>query len=345
MARVVVTGGTGFIGRTLVRQLLSDGCDVVIPTRDPSRASDMAGPNVQLVQCDLSQPRSAAKLLDGVDQIYHLAGWISTRGRDSKRVHESNYLPTKHLLEALEGADSVTRMVYLASIFALGGDSATPVDEDTDFNLGRWNIPYFRSKRAATLLVNDAVAKGAPIVSIYPTFCLGPGDTAESSAKVLLMYLRLRLPGYPAGGINVVHVEDAARGLRLGMSRAEAGESYIVGGDNLSWRELYRMAAREAGLRSPRLKLPSGAIRSFGRLAERMNMRVLDAGAAKMLTTHWYYDDSRARRELAYESRSAHQTVRESVAWYRESGKLRSRSHGAGWQRSQEHSHRVTRNG
>jgi len=118
-----------------------------------------------------------------------------------------------------------------------------------------------------------------------------------------------------------------------------------VRGDNLSWRVLYRMATKEAGFLRPRMRLPSGAVRSLGHLAERFNMLGLDAGSPQMLTAHWVYDDSRARRELEYQSRAAHQTIRESIEWYRESGKLRRDSRSLGGLRSRRSAHRVNGNG
>ena len=323
MTAILVTGGSGFIGRALVRRLVDTDVEVRIPSRSPDRFPELSAAGATLVEADLGDRSACVEVMAGVDEVYHLAGWISTRRADSAQVFESNKSTTANLLHAIELAKP-RKVVYLASIFALAGASRDPVTEASPYNLGAWQISYFRAKREAELLVAAAVAKGAPIVSVYPTFCLGPGDDGESSAGVLLEYLRAPAGVYVSGGINVLHVDDAASGLWLGMKKGAVGRQYLVGGDNVSWHQLHGMAAALAGVRKPRFRMPGGIIRGFGAAAERLAPKLgLDRGGTQILSNYWYYDDSRARDELGYSSRPLEETVVESIEWYRQSGKLR----------------------
>ncbi len=323
-AMILVTGGTGFIGRALVRLLLADGRRVRIPTRHPERTAFEPAEDVQLVCCDLADADDCRRAMEGCTQVYHLAGWISTRRADRDAVVRANVDTTRNLLRAI-AEQQPERVVYLASIFALGGGTEQPANEEVDYNLERSQIPYLRAKRQAELLVVDAVRQGAPIVSVYPTYCLGPGDDDESSAGVLLEYLRRPMGMYVRGGVNVVHVSDAARGLVLAMQRGVVGRQYLVGGDNQTWRELHRRAARVAGVPIPRLPIPSRMLRTVGALSERLGTPPIDRGSAEIATQYWYYDDRRARQELGYQSRPLEETLRESIQWYRQVGKLSAR--------------------
>ena len=322
MTAILVTGGSGFIGRALVRQLLATDVEVRVPSRKPDRFPGLSSAGATLVETDLGDRDACVEVMRGVDEVYHLAGWISTRKADRKQVFASNLTTTENLLHAI-AAEKPRKVVYLASIFALAGASREPATEESPYNLAHWDISYFRAKREAELMVANAVADGAPIVSVYPTFCLGPGDDGESSAGVLLEYLRAPAGVYVSGGVNVVHVDDAANGLVLGMEKGAVGRQYLVGGDNVGWRDLHGMAATLAGVRRPRFRMPGGIVRTFGAAAERLAPKLgLDRGGTQILSDYWYYDDSRAREELGYTSRPLKETVTESIAWYRESGKL-----------------------
>ena len=328
MTTTLVTGGTGFIGSALVRLLLKRGQEVRIPTRHPDRGPFAGEPGVEQIQCDLTEPAACERALEGCSQAYHLAGWISTRRADRDAVRRANVDTTRHLLAAIAKLEP-ERVVYLASIFALGGGTQHPVHESTPYNLEHSRIPYFRAKRDAELLVAAAIRRGAPIVSAYPTACLGAGDERESSSGIVLEYLRQAARVWVRGGMNVVHVEDAARGLVLAMDRGETGRQYLLGGDDVSWRELHGRAARIAGVPPPRIPIPRHVMRAIGLLGERWpDIMPVDRGGAELFTQYWYYDDSRARAELGYESRPLDETLRESVAWYRAVGKLRAPAQG-----------------
>lgn len=163
-----------------------------------------------------------------------------------------------------------------------------------------------------------------PLVFVYPCFCYGPGDVYNSGSRLVLAYIRKELPAYIGGGQNVMDVRDAARGLVLGMEKGKVGEHYIVGGRNLSYEELFAELEAMTGMPPPKLKLPLFVGKWAGRLLEKtVKNSPLDEQAALMMGRFWYYDDSKARRELGRTSRPLEETLRDSVTWFCEHKRAR----------------------
>ncbi|MCB0218718.1 MAG: SDR family oxidoreductase [Chrysiogenetes bacterium] len=323
----LVTGATGFIGSHVVQQLLEKGEKVRVLVRTPAKLADVGidanHENLEVARGDLLDPATIGPALDGVDAIYHIAGFISTAPQDRKRVYELNFDITKNLFEACEKAD-VKKIVYLASIFALAGGEKTPATEESPYNLESLNVDYTKAKRQAELYAYDKAKAGMPLVFVYPCFCYGPGDVYNSSSRLVLAYIRKELPAYIPGGQNVMDVRDAAGGLILGMEKGKVGEHYIVGGKNLSYEEFFGELQQLTGMAPPKVKLPLFVGRWAGKLLEKtMKNTPLDEQAALMMGRYWYYDDARARRELGYSSRPLEETLRDSITWFCENKKAR----------------------
>ena len=324
MALTLVTGATGFIGSHVVSQLLERGEPVRVLVRNPAKLADVGlGPDTQGLDVavgDLLEPDTLPAALEGVTHVHHIAGVISTNRRDAQKMFELNVTTTRNLFEAVERAE-VKKIVYLASIFALSGGQPTPANEESPWLQEGLRVPYVQAKREAELHVRGLAERGAPIVFVYPCFCYGPGDVYNSSSELLVGFLRGRMPAYVNGGHNAMDVRDAARGLLLGMDRGQPGERYILGGENVSFEQMFALLARITGRRAPRIKLPPALARSAGRIAERvLKDPPLTEQAALMTERHWYYDDSKARRELGYRSRPLEQTMREAVQWWQQRG-------------------------
>jgi len=265
---------------------------------------------------DLLEPDTIAPALHGVARVHHIAGSISLREADRQRMREVNYLATRNLLDAAGAAD-VERIVYLASIFALGGGVGQTVDEDASWQLANLDVPYVQAKREAELTVRERTRAGMPIVFAYPCFCYGPGDVYESSSDLLAGFLRGSLPAYINGGHNAMDVRDAAAGLILAMDRGRDGERYLLGGENITAMQLFGLLTYITGRPGPRLRLAPSVARSAAAAAERvLPDPPLTRQMALMAGRQWYYDDTRARRELGYTSRPLEQTLRDAVDWH-----------------------------
>lgn len=324
MALTLVTGATGFIGSHVVTQLLERGEPVRVLVRNPAKLGDVGlgsdTPGLEVAVGDLLEPHTLPAALEGVTHVHHIAGVISTDRRDAQKMFDLNLATTRNLFDAVERAE-VEKVVYLASIFALSGGEPTPASEESPWLQNGLRVPYVQAKREAELHVRGLAERGAPIVFVYPCFCYGPGDVYNSSSELLVGFLEGKIPAYVNGGHNAMDVRDAAHGLLLGMERGKPGERYIVGGENVSFEQLFALLARITGRRAPRIKLPPALARVAGRIAERvMKNPPLTEQIALMTERHWYYDDGKARRNLGYESRPLEQTMRDAVAWWKERG-------------------------
>ncbi len=318
----LVTGATGFIGSQLVQQLLERGERVRVLVRTPEKLRqvglDPEADGLDVASGDLLEPVTIAQALEGVERVHHIAGWITTRRGNRKRLDDLNVTTTENLFGACANSD-VDRIVYLASIFALAGGGPTPVNEDAPWDLDSLAVDYVQSKRVAELNARAWAERGLPLVFVYPCFCYGPNDVYDSSSELIVSFLKRRLPLAPAGGQNAMDVRDAATGLILGMERGKIGERYLVGGENTTYVDMLQILGRITQRRAPRRKLPPTLARVSGRLAERVSKDPpLDEQGALLTERFWWYDDSKARRELGYASRPLEETLREAVAWHSE---------------------------
>jgi dihydroflavonol-4-reductase len=314
----LVTGATGFIGSHAVRLLLERGERVRAFARNVRllRDSGLEGrAGLEVFEGDLLDPASLPRALEGVDALFHLAGFISTAPKDRRLIWNLNYSITRNLFEACR-VERPDRIVFLGSIFGLGGGSPTPVGEDVVYDLDDCRIEYFRAKRRTELYVQDCLEAGLPIVRAYPCYCYGPGDIHISSSRLLLAFLRRRVPAYIRGGQNALDVRDAARGLVLAMDKGRLGERYILGGANLGYAELFEILSNVTGYPPPRWVISQGIGRTAGRILQAFSKDpFLDEAEAFIMSHYWFYDDSKARKELDHTSRSLSETFRHAVDW------------------------------
>jgi dihydroflavonol-4-reductase len=320
----LITGSTGFIGSHVARQAIERGERVRLLVRDPRKLDDVgvdaSAPGVEVVVGDLLDPDTIGPALEGVDLVQHIAGSISMGRGDRERTWAANVDTTRNLFLAARERP-IERIVYLASIFALSGGSGAPDTEDSPWLLDGFPVDYVQAKREAELFARECAAAGMPIVFAYPTFCYGPGDVYESSSALVLGFLRGRLPAYVNGGHNAIDVRDAAAGLHAAMQRGRVGERYLIGGENVTFERMFALLARITGRRAPRVKLPAGAARVIGRVADRiMSDPPLTEQVALMTSRQWYYDDARARAELGHTSRPLEETLRDAVEWFERRG-------------------------
>lgn len=321
---VLVTGSSGFIGSHLTEQLLAEGHEVRTIVRRPEsleRFSFSKHPSFRAFPGDLLDPRSFEAACEGVQQVYHLAGIISTKNGDRKKLFDINVKGSVNLLNVLKRTKP-EKIVYLASIFALAqGERDRPANEETPYNLESVHVDYFESKRTAQLEVERFEMEGLPIVYVYPGFCYGPGDVYVSSSVFILSFLRGELPVIFDGGQNVLDVRDCAKGLILGMEKGKVGRKYLIGDHNVTFRELAEALGRVTGKRVPKLALPRLVSVGLGAVAEKLAPKFpLNRQSAEAACHYWYYDTSLARDELGYSGRPLEETLRDAVSWFQANG-------------------------
>ncbi|MBI4896736.1 MAG: NAD-dependent epimerase/dehydratase family protein [Actinobacteria bacterium] len=315
----LITGATGFIGSHVAAQLIERGEPVRLFVRDPAKLADVginpSADGVEIAVGDLLDRSTIGPALEGVRRIHHIAGAISLDRGERQRLYDLNVTTTRNLFEAARDRP-IERVVYLASIYALAGAEPDPVTENSPWKLGELAVDYVQVKREAELYARACADAGMPIVFAYPTLCLGPGDVYESSSEVVNNFINGKVPAYVDGGHNVIDVRDAAAGLIAAMDSGRVGERYLLGGVDVSLEDLFRLLARVTDRRPPKLKVPGGMMRAVARLTEPiMKNPPVTMQMALMTERCWFYDDSKARRELGHTSRPLEQTVRDAVKW------------------------------
>jgi dihydroflavonol-4-reductase len=322
-----VTGATGHIGANLVRALLAAGRSVRCVVRRDRIA--LAGLDVERVEGDVRNPASLRDAFRGATTVFHLAAVISIDGDRLGLVAETNVEGARNAAEAAL-ASGVRRFVHCSSIhaFVQDGPSST-VDESTPRALGGRHAAYDRSKAMGEQAVREAVARGLDAVIVHPTAVIGPWDFKPSRMGRLLLDLHRRgLPSLVPGGFDWVDVRDVVAGLIRAEERGRSNESYLLSGRYAPVTELARLAAAVTGVPPPRWSAPFWLARAaapFSTAVGRVRGRepLFTTESLDVLAMGTRVDCGKARLELGYSARDLRTTLRDTYAWFAESGRIR----------------------
>ncbi|HEX5579423.1 MAG TPA: NAD-dependent epimerase/dehydratase family protein [Candidatus Limnocylindria bacterium] len=309
--KAFVTGGAGFVGGAVVRQLLARGDQVVAAVRDPAHPGSLGMSGAALVPLDLAaaDPAPLAAAMAGSDAVFHLAGSyrVGIRAGERPAMWDANVTATGRVLDAAAGT-GVPRIVYTSTANVLGNTFGQLRDE----TFRRAQPPVFLSwydetKYRAHLLVEERAAGGAPVVIAMPGMIYGPGDHSQAGSQIQ-QALEGRLPvlAAPDLGGNLAHVDDIAAGILLVHERGTTGSAYLLGGEVATMRQVIDRAAAVGGHPPPRFEVPPWLFRGVGALgAVSAFLRGPDYGElvrASLGVTYWF-SDARARTELGYAPR------------------------------------------
>jgi dihydroflavonol-4-reductase len=311
--KVLVTGGTGFVGAHLVRALLARGDDVRVAARGESKVESA----VQHVIADVTDRRAAARAVRGIERVFHVAGTTNLRlsAADHLRINADG---TRNVLEACLAA-GVERVVHVSSVAAIGPARPHGALDERHVRTGPLGIPYADAKHVAEVEALRVAARGLPVVIACPAHVLGRGDERRSSTEVVRRFLLRRLPAYVDGGVNIVDVEDVAAGLLLCDERGVAGERYILGTRNYTWQRLFAELERVSGVEAPAVRLPVPVALAFAEASTRAPGPTLITPSEVRTAAHWWtYRSAKARRELGWTTRPHEDTVEETVRYHEE---------------------------
>lgn len=322
-APVLVTGANGFLGQHLVAELRRRNQPVRALLRSGTLAPfEAADAGITYAFAELSQPATLIGAADGCAAIIHAAALASVNPARNPALWAVNVGGTEAVLREARRA-GVGRLVYVGTANVFGfGTQQHPGDETRPYAGRRYGLDYMDSKRAATDLVLREVATGQlPAVLVHPTFMLGPNDAKPTSNALLLELYRRRLPGFPPGGKNYVHVRDVATATVNALGTGRVGESYILGNENLSYREAFARLARILGVARPRWPIPAGLAVGYGRFSELLSHLTgrptqLNAAMAAVANDGHYFTARKARAELALPQTSIDQAATEALAWF-----------------------------
>jgi dihydroflavonol-4-reductase len=309
--RIAITGGAGFIGRVLVRQIVARGDDVVALVRDPDAAVGLAGPRVRLVRSDLRDPAILDAALRETDGLIHAAGSYRVGIPASERpsMLDANLGTTERVIDAAVSA-GVPRIVDLSSVVAFGNTHGRIPDETFRRDPRDAYLSYYdETKWLAHLTVERRIADGDPIVIVQPGTVYGPRDHSGIGHQLAQAY-HGTLPFVALGGLGIcpVHVEDLVTGILLALDRGRLGRSYILAGPNVRLVDAMAIAARVGGHGLPRIRIPDWPLRVGARVAPNLgrmfglspNLReIVDSSVG---VTYWA-SSARAAAELGYATR------------------------------------------
>jgi ornithine--oxo-acid transaminase len=331
--RVVITGASGFIGSAVTRAVQAKGARVVALVEPGADVRNLAGiPDLERVVVDIRDGAAVREAFDGARYAFHLAAVYRFWARDRRIFRDVNVGGTRNVIDAALAA-GCERLVYTSTVGVLGLERTrlgVPGDETCQADISHLFGDYKRTKFAAGNEVLRAAAEGLDVSLVLPTFPLGPGDTAPTpTGKVVQDFLNGRLRGIADTALNVCHVDDLALGHLAALEHGRRGRSYILGGENMTMREILQALADCSGLPMPRLAVPRSAVVAAGVASTLIEGRLLrrephvPLEAARMSTTKMIFSDDRARAEIGHKSRPARLAIEDSARWFAERGYVR----------------------
>lgn len=322
----LVTGATGFVGSHVARQLVAAGESVRVLARGGSRRQALDGAAVEWAEGDLRDEGSLDRALRGVSRVYHVAADYRLWAKNPQEIYENNVTGTKNLLAAALRA-RVEKVVYTSTVATIAVSRGTALPDETNrASVDEMVGNYKKSKLIAEQEALRAAHEGLPVVIVNPTTPVGPGDWKPTpTGKIILDFLLGRMPAYVDTGLNFVAVEDVARGHLLAAERGKVGERYLLGGKNMTLRELLNALAKISGLAAPTRQISHGvallaayADAAFSRVTGR-EPRIPVEGV-RIARHKMFVNDARARKDLGYESSPVEAALERAVRWYVENG-------------------------
>lgn len=328
MSGALVTGATGFVGAAVVRALLRADWRVRVLVRPGADRRNLQGLEVEIAGGDLGDADSLRRALTGVEGVFHVAADYRLGARDPSQLYRTNVDGTRNLLQAAHAA-GVSRIVYTSSVATIGiPPDGSPGREDTPSGLADMIGHYKRSKFLAEEVVRDAVRAGAGAVIVNPSTPVGPGDVKPTPTGQMVRDAAAgRMPAYVDTGLNIVHVDDVAQGHLLAYHRGRIGERYILGGEDMTLRDILAQISRLVGRRPPRIRLPVAAVLPLAYVAEFAaratggSTRITVEGV-RMARKRMYFSSDKAVRELGYAWRTPASAFADAVEWLRRQGLL-----------------------
>ncbi len=321
----LVTGAAGFLGSHVTRQLVARGDDVRVLLRASSTNRAIADLPLEYVTGDLRDPASLERAMKGVKRVFHVAADYRLWAKRKQDIYDSNVGGTKNLLDAAKRA-GVEQLIYTSTVATIAVDRPQHPNEFTDAKLEEMVGHYKRSKWMAEREALGAAKSGLPVIVAMPTTPVGPWDWKPTpTGKIILDFLNGKMPGYVKTGLNFIGVEECAAGHLLIAEKGKVGERYLLGGENLTLKQMLDTLAKITGLRAPMLKIPHGlalgvayANTAFSRLVGREPG--IPVEGVKIARHMMFVDCARAQRELGFKAGPVAAALERAVRWYEANG-------------------------
>ena len=324
---VLVTGGTGFVGSHLVRTLLERGEYPRCLVRSTSRRDNLEGLDIEFVTGDLRDLDSLRQAAKGARVVYHCAADYRLWSKAPNEMYQNNVEGSNNVMQAAFDK-RVERVVYTSTVGCLGlNHDGTPANEDTPVTIDDMIGHYKRSKYLAEEKVRDWAARGLPVVIVNPSTPVGALDIKPTpTGKIIVDFLRGKMFGYVDTGMNLIDVRDCAEGHVLAAEKGRVGERYILGGRNVTLKEIFDMLASVTDVRSPTMKVPHWVAETYARLENIWSINIarrepdVPLESVQMSRHKMWFDQSKAIRELGLPQNPVEGALERAVNWFRDNG-------------------------
>jgi dihydroflavonol-4-reductase len=324
--QIFLTGGHGFIGSRVVRQLVAQGHEVRCLVREKSKTHRIDDLPFARFVGDVREKSTLKAAMQGAKACIHLASVSSWNEIRSPALEATIVDGTRNVLESAKEA-GLERVVYVSSILGING-SSEPIEfnEESPFQLTNSSLRYSHAKHKAEEMAKDFAQSGLEVVTVNPVEVYGPNDDTFVTAG----NIRDILTSWPAlacrGGTAIAHVDDIAEGIVLALQKGRSGERYILGGDNMHVEQLVRLVLEIAGKKTPVLKLPNGLVKGVIQTMAKLHLptpvipEVLDYA-----TLFWFVDCTKAKTALGYRPRPARQVLEPVIEWLHAAGHIKAK--------------------
>jgi dihydroflavonol-4-reductase len=327
---VFLTGASGFVGSAVARALSAKGFALRLLVREGSRRDNIEGLDAEVVTGDMRDGPAMVKAIRGARYVFHVAADYRLWARDMDEIVRNNLEGTRAVMQGALAA-GVERVVYTSSVATLKPHlDGTPADETSRHTVDSAIGAYKRSKLVAERLVERMAADdGLPAVIVNPSTPIGPRDIKPTpTGRVIVEAALGRIPAFVDTGLNLVHVDDVAAGQLLALEKGRLGESYILGGEDVAFRDIVGAVAELAGRKAPTIGLPRLPLFPLAYAAEAVarftgKEPFITADALKMARYKMFFSSAKAERELGYTARPWRQAIAAAYAWFRDAGSLK----------------------
>ena len=323
----LITGANGFLGSAVLRQLLEQGVPVRAMVRPGSDRRNFADIDVEIIEGDLTDIESLKRAIRNCNTLFHIAAdyrlWIP----DPEVMYQTNVDGTRNIITTACDA-GVEKIVYTSSVATLGlNDDGTPADEETPVSIDNMFGHYKRSKFLAEEEVKNLVReRGCPVTIVNPSTPVGPRDIKPTpTGKIVLDTIRGRMPAYVDTGLNIVHVDDVAKGHLLALEKGEIGERYILGGDNMTLASILEYICVSQNMKPPTIKLPHNLVlpiawcmEQIAKITKKEPRATVDS--VRMSKKLMYFSSNKAKKKLGYQTRPGVEGLKDAIDWFNKEG-------------------------
>jgi dihydroflavonol-4-reductase len=327
--KILVTGADGLLGSNLVRELLSRGHEIRAFVQPGRQQITLEGLTIEKFPGNLLNPEEVITSAEGCDAIIHCAASTAVWPIRSAIINTVNIDGTRNIIRAVY-KNSISRFIYVGTANSFGfGSKENPGVEGNPYKSATYGLDYMDSKyKAMQVVLGEVKENSLPAIVVNPTFMFGPYDSTPSSGAMIVALYKGKVPGYTKGGRNYLCAKDAAVAIANALTQGRVGECYILGNENLSYKEIFTKISSTIGVKAPALAIPSGFAKLYGHLGSLMGKITGKAPAvsyplSRIASDEHYYSPAKARKELGLPQTPVETGIKESFEWLKSNGYLK----------------------